>query len=118
MCEMALAAGSLIRQGFEKFSEAGSTGSAAALDLYPILNYLPDFCVPLRAYARDLHKKERELYIGHWMNVKTAIKAGTAKVSTLFSASATTPATLTLRFSLASAWTWSKHKKLKTSPTH
>lgn len=36
--------------------------------------------LPLRAYAKKLHKPERELYVGHWMNVKKAIKNGTAKV--------------------------------------
>jgi cytochrome P450 len=35
--------------------------------------------VPVRAYAKSLHVKEKQLYVRHWMNVKMAIKAGTAK---------------------------------------
>lgn len=38
--------------------------------------------VPLRKYAKELHVEEKELYLGHWLNVKKAIKNGTAKVST------------------------------------
>jgi hypothetical protein len=37
--------------------------------------------LPLRAYAKELHEHERELYVGHWLNVKKAIKNGTAKVT-------------------------------------
>lgn len=57
------------------------TGSqtAALLDVFPILRNLPDWAVPLRRYAKQLHEKESELYIGHWLNVKKAIKNGTAK---------------------------------------
>jgi hypothetical protein len=33
----------------------------------------------LRKYARNLHEKECELYIGHWLNVKKALKTGTSK---------------------------------------
>jgi hypothetical protein len=52
---------------------------AALLDLFPILRALPDFALPLRRYAKQLHEKESELYVGHWLNVKKAIKDGTAK---------------------------------------
>jgi hypothetical protein len=52
---------------------------AALLDLFPILRALPDFALPLRRYARQLHEKESELYVGHWLNVKKAIKTGNAK---------------------------------------
>lgn len=68
-------------QGFEKFCEVTGTTTAALLDLYPILKLLPDFLLPLRAYSKELHKHERELYVGHWLNVKKAIKNGTAKAS-------------------------------------
>ena len=67
-------------QGFEKFCEVTFTTTAAVLDLFPILKQLPDVMLPLRRYAKELHKREKELYVGHWMNVKKAIKNGTAKV--------------------------------------
>lgn len=35
--------------------------------------------VPQRQYAKKLHEKERELYVGHWLDVKKAIKTGKAK---------------------------------------
>ncbi|KAL1961759.1 hypothetical protein VTN77DRAFT_1085 [Rasamsonia byssochlamydoides] len=66
-------------EGFEKFCEVTSTTTAALLDLFPVLKCLPDFMLPLRRYAKELHKHEKELYVGHWMNVKKAIKNGTAK---------------------------------------
>ncbi|KAJ3545430.1 hypothetical protein NM208_g2508 [Fusarium decemcellulare] len=66
-------------EGFEKFCEVTSTTTAAVLDLFPILKQLPDVMLPLRRYAKELHKHEKELYVGHWMNVKKAIKNGTAK---------------------------------------
>ncbi len=47
--------------------------------MFPLLRKLPDWAVPLRKYAKQLHEKESELYVGHWMNVKKAIKDGTAK---------------------------------------
>ncbi|KAL1798265.1 hypothetical protein ACET3X_002302 [Alternaria dauci] len=65
--------------GFEKFSEVSGKTTAALLDLFPILRALPDWALPLRKYAKQLHEKERELYIGHWLNVKKAIKNGTSK---------------------------------------
>jgi len=53
--------------------------TAKLVDLFPILRSLPDFALPLRKYAKELHEKESELYVGHWLNVKKAIKNGTAK---------------------------------------
>ncbi|KAI4934694.1 hypothetical protein J4E85_002552 [Alternaria conjuncta] len=65
--------------GFEKFSELMGETTAKLVDLFPILRSLPDFALPLRKYAKELHEKESELYVGHWLNVKKAIKNGTAK---------------------------------------
>lgn len=65
--------------GFEAFSEATGTQMAAILDLFPILRSLPDALLPLRRYAKKLHEKESELYIGHWLRVKQAIKNGKAQ---------------------------------------
>ncbi|KAJ4340770.1 hypothetical protein N0V95_007412 [Ascochyta clinopodiicola] len=65
--------------GFEKFSEITGSQTAALLDVFPVLRKLPDWAVPLRQYARELHKKESNLYVGHWLNVKKAIKNGSAR---------------------------------------
>ncbi|KAF3003711.1 hypothetical protein E8E13_009112 [Curvularia kusanoi] len=65
--------------GFEKFCEVTGSQTAALLDVFPLLRKLPDWAVPLRRYAKKLHEKESDLYIGHWLNVKKAIKNGTAK---------------------------------------
>ncbi|KAF1914656.1 cytochrome P450 [Ampelomyces quisqualis] len=67
--------------GFEKFSNVVGTQTAALLDLFPILRRLPDMVLPLRRYAKELHKKELELYVGHWLDVKKAIKEKTARPS-------------------------------------
>ena len=69
--------------GFEKFCEVTGNGVAVLIDLFPILRNLPDFMLPMRAYCKGLHKKESDLYVGHWLNVKKAIKAGTAKVCSI-----------------------------------
>ncbi|KAF9694650.1 hypothetical protein EKO04_007644 [Ascochyta lentis] len=65
--------------GFEKFSEVTGSQTAAVLDVFPVLRKLPDWIFPLRQYAKKLHEKESELYVGHWMDVKKAIKNGSAK---------------------------------------
>ena len=52
---------------------------AALLDLFPVFRTLPDFALPLRKYAKNLHDKEIDLYVGHWLRVKQAIKNGTAR---------------------------------------
>jgi hypothetical protein len=58
--------------------------SSQLLDLYPILQKLPPFLRPNYNYARELHRKEMGLYLGHWMNTKEALHDGTAKVSDLY----------------------------------
>ncbi|KAG9203893.1 hypothetical protein G6514_002054 [Epicoccum nigrum] len=65
--------------GFEKFCEVTGSQTAALLDVFPLLRKLPDWAVSMRRYAKKLHEKESDLYVGHWLNVKKAIKNGTAK---------------------------------------
>lgn len=82
----------MFRQGVEKWSQATSLATAALLDVYPILRSLPDICVPIRPYAKALHIREQKLNQGHLMNVKSAIKNGSVKVSlTLSTTLSTTP---------------------------
>jgi len=65
--------------GFQQFAEVTAKQMAATLDLFPVLRSLPDFLLPLRRYAKKLHKAESELYVGHWLRVKQSIKNGTAR---------------------------------------
>jgi hypothetical protein len=67
-------------QGFEKWAEVTGSSSAQLLDLFPILQRLPKFLLPNYRYAEELHKAEKALYVGHWLNAKKAIKNGTGKV--------------------------------------
>ncbi|KAK4934772.1 hypothetical protein LTR10_024049 [Elasticomyces elasticus] len=65
--------------GFEKWAEVTGSAAAQVLDLFPILQKLPKFLVPNYRYAEALHKEEKKLYVGHWLNAKKAIKDGTGK---------------------------------------
>lgn len=66
-------------EGFDAFAVLNQTGMAAMVDFFPILQYLPDFFLPVRVKAKELHEKEKKLYVGHWMKAKQSIKDGTAK---------------------------------------
>lgn len=66
-------------EGFGKFAEINQTGTAALIDFYPPLRWLPDFILTTQKQARDLHKEERALYVSHWLNAKNAAKQGTAQ---------------------------------------
>lgn len=66
-------------QGIEKFSQVHGKTSAALLDLYPVLRSLPDAVLSERRHAKQLHEKSSELFVGLWLDVKNAIKNGTAK---------------------------------------
>ncbi|KAK7748123.1 hypothetical protein SLS53_001377 [Cytospora paraplurivora] len=63
----------------EKWSEVVGSSAAAFLDVYPPLRRLPDFMLPQRRYAKELHKSERQLYVGHWLDAKTRIVKGISK---------------------------------------
>ncbi|KAI8631713.1 cytochrome P450 [Xylariaceae sp. FL1651] len=65
--------------GFEKWSEVAGSQSSALLDIFPILRHLPDALVPMRRYSKALHRKEYELFVGHYLTAKKKLKDGTAK---------------------------------------
>lgn len=65
----------------EKWSEVVGSSTAALLDVYPPLRRLPDFMLPQRRYAKELHESEKQLHVGHWLDAKTRILKGTSKVS-------------------------------------
>lgn len=66
---------------FEKWGEVAGSSSAQLVDLYPVLQKLPEFIAPNVKYARELYKVERKLYVGHWLRSKKALDAGTGLVS-------------------------------------
>jgi hypothetical protein len=54
---------------------------AQLLDCFPLLQHVPETFMPIKKRARNMHKKELELYLGHWMSTKEKIKNGTVNVS-------------------------------------
>lgn len=67
-------------EGFEKLSEVAGGSVAAVLDVYPIFRKLPGFLLPSLRYAQELHRREKELYLEHWMGAKERSLKGTSKV--------------------------------------
>ena len=65
--------------GFEAFAVLNQTGTAALIDFFPILRNIPDFLSPVKKKAKELHKKELDLYMTHWLRAKSSITDGTAK---------------------------------------
>ncbi|CEF87210.1 hypothetical protein FGSG_11389 [Fusarium graminearum PH-1] len=65
--------------GFADFAEINQTGIAALLDTFPILRRLPDFLLPVQKKAKELHKKEKALYLSHWLKAKQDIANGSIK---------------------------------------
>ncbi|KAI1061390.1 hypothetical protein LB507_011315 [Fusarium sp. FIESC RH6] len=65
--------------GFAEFAEINQTGIAALLDAFPVIRKLPDFLLPVQRKAKELHKKEKDLYLSHWLKAKQDIAAGTIK---------------------------------------
>lgn len=59
--------------GFSEFAAINQTGTAALIDAFPLLRKLPDFLLPTQKKAKQLHKHEKELYLGHWLAAKRAI---------------------------------------------
>lgn len=74
-------------QGFADFSECLGSLPAQLIDVFPFIKHLPEILLPVKRRARELHEKERELYIGHWLAVKQKIQSGTANVSVPYKAS-------------------------------
>ena len=60
--------------GFSEFSDINQTGTAALIDFFPVLRQLPDFILSTQKKAKDLHKRERELYLRHWLRAKNEWK--------------------------------------------
>lgn len=50
------------------------------LDVFPILRTLPDFLLPVRGFARKVHRREHKLFMDHYLNTKEKLEKGTAQV--------------------------------------
>jgi cytochrome P450 len=55
------------------------SGAAALLDVFPVLRKMPDALFPMKQYAKQLHKEEADLYIGHYLDTKKRLHEGKAK---------------------------------------
>ncbi|KAK5799929.1 hypothetical protein VI817_002141 [Penicillium citrinum] len=60
--------------GFSEFAEINQTGTAAIIDFFPFLRNFPDFLLPARRKAKELHRNEKALYLSHWMKAKAETK--------------------------------------------
>lgn len=63
--------------GFSEFSDINQTGTAAIIDFFPFLGWLPEFLIPAQRKAKELHKNEKALYLSHWLQAKKEIREGT-----------------------------------------
>ncbi|KAK0657820.1 cytochrome P450 [Cercophora newfieldiana] len=63
--------------GFSEFADLNQTGIAALVDFFPWMRYLPEFMIPVQKKAREMHKKEKALYLGHWLKAKEDTLNGT-----------------------------------------
>lgn len=63
--------------GFSEFAEINQTGTAALIDSFPPLRWLPDWILPVQRKAKELHREERRLYLSHWLKAKKQIEDGT-----------------------------------------
>ncbi|KAK5652310.1 hypothetical protein OQA88_10660 [Cercophora sp. LCS_1] len=63
--------------GFSEFADLNQTGIAALVDFFPLLRKLPEFLLPAVRKARELHRKEKKLYLDHWLKAKQDTLDGT-----------------------------------------
>jgi hypothetical protein len=66
-------------ESLDRFEHLTQTSIAGLVDFFPILQGLPDFLMPMKAFATGIYDDQTELYVGHWLQVKSAIQAGTSK---------------------------------------
>lgn len=67
-------------QSFCKWGELAGSASAQLTDLFPIIQRLPKVLGPNVKYAEGLHEKEKDLYVGLWMQAKRSLEQGTSHV--------------------------------------
>ncbi|KAJ5634636.1 hypothetical protein N7528_002478 [Penicillium herquei] len=64
-------------EGVAEFTVMAQTGTAAIIDSFPFLRFLPEFLLPAQRKAKEHHKREKVLYLGHWLNAKKGKDEGT-----------------------------------------
>lgn len=69
----------ILFESLDRFEHLTQTGIAAVVDFFPVLQSLPGFLMPLKAFATKIYDDQKGLYVGHWLEVKSAIQAGTSK---------------------------------------
>ena len=69
----------ILFESLDRFEHLTQTGIAAVVDFFPILQALPGFLMPLKAFAAKIYDDQKGLYVGHWLEVKSSIQAGTSK---------------------------------------
>lgn len=65
--------------GFPEFAEVNQAGVAAILDSFPLLTMLSDFILRLSRTAKELHNREKTLYLSHWLKVEEEVRDVTVK---------------------------------------
>lgn len=60
--------------GFSEFADLNQTGTTAMIDFFPWLRKLPEFLRPAQQKAKNLHKKEKALYLSHWLRAKEEVQ--------------------------------------------
>ena len=68
-------------KNFEQFSAVLGTETAALVDIFPFLRYLPDWLMPMVRHGKELHQKEFDLFVEHYRDTKRRLREGKAKVS-------------------------------------
>lgn len=53
--------------------------TAALVDFFPALRWLPEIIIPAKKTARELYHAQRDLFLKHWLEIKVAVRLGTAK---------------------------------------
>ncbi|RAH78914.1 cytochrome P450 [Aspergillus japonicus CBS 114.51] len=64
---------------FDRNSEITTSKTASLLDLFPVLQCLPEFMLPLVQEARELHRQECQLFREFYLDAKRKLQEGTAK---------------------------------------
>lgn len=62
--------------GFSEFAEINQTGTAGLVDFFPWLRKLPGFVIKTQNVAKEMHKKEKALYLSHWLKAKKEVQSG------------------------------------------
>ena len=66
-------------EGVDEFTKIVQTSTAQLLDAYPVLQKLPSWLMSVSRKAKQIHALEKPFYLSYYVEVKEAIKAGTAR---------------------------------------